>query len=102
MYRPIVASLLGLGLEGDRLHPVPCLPVGWQSFKIHWRHRETVHHIAVAQEHVGEQDVRAQMSVTVDGEERSEQTIPLADDHRQHLAGVVLRAGSALAVLLSA
>ena len=95
MYRLMVESLLGLRLECDRLHLAPCLPANWQAFKIHYRYRETVYHIAVAQEHVGEQGARMQMSVTVDGEERSDQTIPLVDDHREHPVEVVLRAGSA-------
>jgi len=32
------------------------------------------------------------MTVTVDGEERSDLMIPLTDDHREHLVEVVLRA----------
>ncbi len=92
MYRLIVESLVGLRLEGDRLHVAPCLPASWQALKIHYRYRETVYHIAVSQERVGEHGARLQMTVTVDGEERSDLMIPLTDDHREHLVEVVLRA----------
>jgi cellobiose phosphorylase len=77
MYRLIVESLLGLRLEGDRLRLAPCLPADWQTFKIHYRYRETVYHIAVAQ-------ARAGMRVTVDGVEQPDGAIPLVDDRRDH------------------
>ncbi len=93
MYRLIVESLLGLRLEGERLSLAPCLPADWPAFKIHYRYRETVYHIAVAQERGDEPGARLQMTVTVDGEQRNDQKIPLVDDHREHLVEVVLRAG---------
>jgi len=77
MYRLIVESLLGLRLEGDRLRLAPCLPADWQTFKIHYRYRETVYHIVVAQ-------TRAEMRLTVDGVERHDGAIPLVDDRRDH------------------
>ncbi len=49
MYRLMVESLLGLRFEVDRLRLTPCLPVYWEGFKLHYRHRETVYHIAVRQ-----------------------------------------------------
>ena len=49
MYRLIVESLLGLRLEVDKLHFAPCLPADWKEFKLHYRYRETVYHIAVLQ-----------------------------------------------------
>ena len=49
MYRLVVESLLGLRLAGDKLHLAPCLPADWPGFKIHYRYRETVYHIAIAQ-----------------------------------------------------
>ena len=77
MYRLIVESLLGLRLEGDRLRLAPCLPADWQTFKIHYRYRETVYHIVVSQ-------TRAEMRLTVDGVERHDGVIPLVDDRRDH------------------
>ena len=49
MYRLILESLLGLRLETDKLHFAPCLPLEWESFKMHYRYRETVYHITVLQ-----------------------------------------------------
>ena len=51
MYRLIVESLLGLKLEGDRLHVTPCLPAEWTEFKLSYRYRETEypHHGACVQ-----------------------------------------------------
>ena len=49
MYRLIVESLLGLRLEVDKLRFAPCLPPEWKVFKLHYRYRETVYHIAVTQ-----------------------------------------------------
>ncbi len=49
MYRLIVESLLGLRLEVDKLRFAPCLPADWKTFKVHYRYRETVYHIAVLQ-----------------------------------------------------
>ena len=88
MYRLVVESLLGLRLDVDKLHLAPCLPADWQSFKIHYRYRETVYHIAVSQTHVGDDGTSAEMSVTVDGLERHDRAIPLVDDHREHLVEV--------------
>ncbi len=88
MYRLILESLLGLRLEGDTLHLAPCLPADWQTFKIHYRYRETVYHIAVSQSRSGEEGASAGMSVMVDGVERHDRAIPLVDDHREHVVEV--------------
>src|SRR5204863_699396 len=45
MYRLITESLLGLRLEVDRLRIEPLFPAEWESFDIHYRYRETFHHI---------------------------------------------------------
>jgi cellobiose phosphorylase len=76
MYRLIVESLLGLRLEVDKLRFTPCLPADWKAFKVHYRYRETVYHIAVLQ--------TGETSVTVDGVERPDQAIPLVDDRQEH------------------
>ena len=80
MYRLIVESLLGLSLEVDKLRFTPCLPADWAGFKMHYRYRETVYHIAVLQTPAG----KAEMRVTVDGTEQDDKTIPLVDDHKEH------------------
>jgi cellobiose phosphorylase len=47
MYRLAVETLLGLRLEVDKLRLAPLIPQGWESFKIHYRYRETFYHITV-------------------------------------------------------
>jgi cellobiose phosphorylase len=84
MYRLIVESLLGLRLEVDKLRLTPCIPADWAGFKMHYRYRETVYHIAVLQTPAGIDEMR----VTVDGIEQHDKTIPLVDDHKEHRAEV--------------
>jgi cellobiose phosphorylase len=84
MARLILESLLGLGLEVDKLRFTPCLPVDWEGFTMHYRYRETVYHIAVRQTPAG----TGETSVIVDGVEQPDKTIPLVDDHQEHWAQV--------------
>jgi cellobiose phosphorylase len=88
MYRLILESLLGLRLEVDKLHVAPCLPAGWEGFKVHYRYRETVYHIAVVQTREG----KGEMRVSVDGIERHDKIIPLVDDHEEHRVDVKIPA----------
>jgi cellobiose phosphorylase len=101
MYRLIVESLLGLKLAGDTLHFAPCLPADWQTFKIHFRYRETVYHIAVSQTQAGDdaqigvpqEDLqRSVTNVTVDGVERYDKVIHLVDDRLEHQVEVRVQA----------
>ena len=87
MYRLILESLLGLRLEVDKLGFVPCLPQDWESFKVHYRYRETVYHITVLQVRDG-----SAASVTVDGAEQPDKTIPLVDDRQEHFVDVRIEA----------
>jgi len=80
MYRLIVESLLGLRLEVDKLHFAPCLPADWESFKVHYRYRETIYHITVRQTPANS----GETSVTVDGVEQHDKAIPLIDDRQEH------------------
>jgi cyclic beta-1,2-glucan synthetase len=86
MYRLIVESLPGLSLDVDKLRFTPCLPADWKGFKMHYRYRETVYHIAVLKTPAG----NGQMRVTVDGIEQPDKTIPLVDDHEEHRVEVRL------------
>jgi cellobiose phosphorylase len=97
MYRLIVETLLGLQLEVDSLRIAPCTPGHWESYKIHYRYRETVYHITVRR--VGEKpeqvsgvtvDGVAIQGVGVDAAGRSPGTIPLVDDRREHHVEVEL------------
>ena len=90
MYRLVLESLLGLRREGEKLLLAPCLPADWQEFKIHYRHRETVYHIAVSQTRTGDDGKDGVASVMVDGAERADMTIPLVDDRRDHAVRVIV------------
>ena len=78
MYRLLVESLIGLRLEGGRLHLSPCLPANWPGFKIRYRYRTTVYRIAVAQTKAGPG------SFVVDGIEQADCVIQLVDDQAEH------------------
>jgi cyclic beta-1,2-glucan synthetase len=80
MYRLIMESLLGLRLEVDKLHIEPCLPSDWETFKVHYRYRETIYHITIIQIHDNNRDIR----ITIDGVERHDEAIPLVDDRQEH------------------
>jgi cellobiose phosphorylase len=84
MYRLVVESLLGLRLDVDKLHFEPCLPAEWESFKVHYRYRETLYHIAVTQL----RESNAETRVTIDGVELGGTDIPLADDRQEHTVEV--------------
>jgi cellobiose phosphorylase len=113
MYRLAVETLLGLTLEVDRLRLQPRVPQSWESFKIHYRYRETTYHLvfkrnapdAQADEVAARKPARttktraagaseapgvqAVSRVVLDGVELQQSadargTVPLADDHREH------------------
>ncbi|HWR78273.1 MAG TPA: glucoamylase family protein [Thiobacillus sp.] len=91
MYRLTVETLLGLQLEVDHLRIAPCIPADWDSYKIHYRYRETVYHITVRR--TGEQSGYV-IRVTVDGavvpDGVGSGVIPLVDDRREHHVEVSL------------
>jgi cellobiose phosphorylase len=80
MYRLITESLLGLRLEVNRLRLEPLIPDDWKTFDIHYRYRETFHHIHVRNLGGGKMVNR----VVIDGAEQPEKIITLADDRREH------------------
>ena len=97
MYRLTVETLLGLQLEVDHLRIAPCIPAHWDSYKIHYRYRETFYHIIVKR--IGEQPEHG-IRVTVDGvmvkgagvdgSGRPQGVIPLVDDRHEHQVEVGL------------
>lgn len=80
MYRLITESLLGLHLEVDRLRVEPLLPDGWEAFDLHYRYRETFHHIHIRRVGAGNAVTR----VVVDGIEQPDNRILLSDDRQEH------------------
>jgi cellobiose phosphorylase len=86
MYRLTVETLLGLNLEVDHLRIAPCIPADWDSYKIHYRYRDTVYHINIRR--IGEQG--AAPRVAVDGAECPDARIRLIDDRRDHTVEVTL------------
>jgi len=98
MYRLTLETLLGLHLEVDRLRMAPCVPAHWESYKIHYRFRETVYHITVKRvgdkpEHVSRltMDGVEIDGVGIDATGRPQGLIPLVDDRREHYVEVDLR-----------
>ncbi|HET9404750.1 MAG TPA: glucoamylase family protein, partial [Burkholderiales bacterium] len=84
MYRLIVESLLGLKLETDKLRFAPCVPADWESFRLHYRYRETAYHITVFQEHAADGRTR----VSIDGVEQKNEALLLVDDRAEHAVEV--------------
>jgi cyclic beta-1,2-glucan synthetase len=94
MYRLTVESLLGLHLEVNQLRIAPCIPAHWESYKIHYRYRETVYHITVKNGAEKSQQVNR---VAMDGAvvkgtgENKTGLIPLLDDRREHYVEVEMK-----------
>jgi cellobiose phosphorylase len=102
MYRLITESLLGLRLEVDRLRVEPLFPEEWASFDVHYRYRETFHHIHVRKVGAGRRVTR----IVVDGVDQPEKAIVLRDDRREHRVEVEIgsdgRGGGATGAALPA
>jgi len=83
MYRLTLETLLGLQLEVDHLRINPCVPDHWDSFKIHYRYRETLYHISI-----NCSDIKSgqESQVLLDGAVVNDVAgrIPLVDDHCDH------------------
>ncbi|MBW6494699.1 MAG: cyclic beta 1-2 glucan synthetase, partial [Burkholderiaceae bacterium] len=90
MYRLIIESLLGLHLEGARLHFKPNLRPGRESFQVYYRYRDTTYSITVAAAKTSGQDA---VLVTVDGEQHECGWVDLVDDRLEHTVLVAVPAG---------
>jgi cellobiose phosphorylase len=87
MYRLILESLLGVELAVDKLRLSPCLPANWGEFKLHYRYRDTMYHISVAQMATAD----SKPTVWLDGKLQPDGAIPLMDDRVPHSAHVLVR-----------
>jgi cyclic beta-1,2-glucan synthetase len=92
MYRLMVESLLGVTLEGDRLHFNPCLPLDWPGFTLRYRHRETLYAFTFRQIVTDREAAPPPTRVRVDGIEQPGASIQLVDDHGMHEVMVDLSA----------
>jgi cellobiose phosphorylase len=81
MYRLIVETLLGVNLEVDALRFAPVVPEDWDSFKVHYRHRESVHHITFKRVHGRPAGIGR---VIRDGVEQTGTSLHLVDDGHEH------------------
>jgi len=75
-----VESLLGLKLEVDKLHIEPCIPADWETYKVHYRYRETMYNITIFQI----SEIGVDSRVTVDGIKNNDKFISLVDDRQIH------------------
>jgi cellobiose phosphorylase len=81
MYRLLVETLLGIHLEGSELRLDPRMPGHWDSYKIHYRYRQTVYHITISRfTDATPKDIR----FTLDGVAVPGATLPLVNDQREH------------------
>ena len=88
MYRLLIETLLGVNIEGDQLRLTPCLPKSWATFKIHYRYRQTLYHIHITR--LSGELTEANL-LTLDGQAISGETIPLRDDHYEHVVEMKIR-----------
>ena len=85
MYRLITESFLGLQRESDKLKFVPCVPKDWESFKMHYRYKNTLYHIQITQiQGAGE------MKMSLDFVSVNDGYISLIDDNKDHNIGITL------------
>jgi cellobiose phosphorylase len=88
MYRLLIETLLGVNLEGDRLRLTPRMPKSWNSYKIHYRYRQTVYHITISRLDADAGDAD---QLLLDGKKLAEKTVPLVDDRHEHSVELKVR-----------
>ncbi|MDI1303174.1 MAG: glucoamylase family protein [bacterium] len=91
MYRLIMESLLGLGLEPGRLRFTPCLPEHWEALSLSYRYRTTTYGISFVQTVAAEDESTDTITVSLDGIVQADNSILLVDDHQQRRVEVNIR-----------
>ncbi len=81
MYRLLIETLLGINREGDRLRLVPRMPAAWNTYKVHYRFRQTVYHITFTRQAA---ETMAAPQLLLDGVLLAGELLPLIDDQREH------------------
>jgi cyclic beta-1,2-glucan synthetase len=82
----ILQSLLGINVKADKLELTPCIPAGWESFKINYRYKSTVYHILLIQRAATNKHI----SITLDGRKLNDTFVTLADDQVEHNIEMIL------------
>ena len=90
LYRLMVESLLGFEVHAGRLRMQPCLPAAWPSFSMHYRYRDTLHHIEVRQLSAGADSAASGASFSMDGIVQHDASVMLAEDGATHQIEIVL------------
>jgi cellobiose phosphorylase len=85
MYRLILETLLGVELAVDELRFAPKVPLDWKSFKLEYRHRETVYHITCINVSGA---WKVPPKIFLDGSEQLGAALKLVDDRREHFVEV--------------
>ena len=95
MYRLSIETLLGVQLEVDHLSITPCVPAHWDTYKIHYRYRDTLYHITM-QRVTDNSEQATEVKVdgvtihksSVNGQIDAKNSIPLVNDHQEHYVTV--------------
>ena len=87
LYRAGLEAILGVRRQGRYLFIDPCIPTRWPGYEVDFRYGSAVYRIKVSRDAKHGRNGR---SLTVDGEDRGEQGVPLADDGRNHAVNLVV------------
>ncbi len=88
MYQLIIEYVFGLKQKGDRLILDPCLPLHWESVRVHYRYKSSTY---IIQMHQLPQE-GDECSVSVDHVEMENNSLPLLDDGREHQVEMMIGA----------
>ncbi|MBF0575130.1 GH36-type glycosyl hydrolase domain-containing protein [Dysgonomonas sp. GY617] len=80
MYRLLVETLLGINLMGDKLQLLPQLPQKWDSYKIHYRYKDTVYHITILRI----KDSSLPRLIFDGQQQENKDTFVMIDDRKEH------------------
>jgi cyclic beta-1,2-glucan synthetase len=77
MYRAAIESILGLRIQKDVLTITPCIPPDWENFEMSYRYKTSSYQITVINN-------QSENSMSLDGEEVTDQRLSLQDDGKTH------------------
>jgi cellobiose phosphorylase len=85
IYRLILETLLGVELAVDELRFTPKAPLDWRTFKLDYRHYETVYHITCVN---ASGAWKVPPKIFLDGNEQTGAVLKLVNDRREHYVDV--------------